>query len=104
CGTPVRAATSGTVHISHPSWAGHALVKISTRGPGSLTTWYAHMHTISAHNGDSVKAGEAIGGVGAEGNATGCHLHFEVHPTGGSIYQDPTDPVTWLKKHGAYKK
>lgn len=102
CGTPVLAATDGTVHISHPSWAGRTLVKISTRGKGSLTTWYAHMQTTHVTDGDKVKAGEHIGDTGAEGNATGCHLHFEVHPTGGSIYQDPTNPVKWLKKHGAY--
>jgi len=78
--------------------------KISARGKGSLTVWYAHMQAKHVNNGDTVKAGDHIGDIGTEGNSTGCHLHFEVHPKGGSIYQDPTDPVKWLKKHGAYKK
>ena len=44
-------------------------------------------------------AGQQIGEVGDLGNATGCHLHFEVHPRGGSIYQDDVDPSAWLKAH-----
>ncbi len=46
CGTPVLAATSGTVVVRHDqSWAGPSLVQVST-GTGQLTTWYAHMRTV----------------------------------------------------------
>ena len=96
CGTPVLAATSGTVIIrSDQSWAGPWLVQVST-GPGQLTTWYAHMQKINVTDGAYVKAGQRLGEVGELGNATGCHLHFEVHPRGGSIYEDPIDPSVWL--------
>lgn len=96
CGTAVYAATAGTVIIDRTqSWAGPWLVKIST-GPGKLTTWYAHMQNVSVSAGDTVKAGQVLGKVGAEGNTTGCHLHFEVHPRGGRIYEDPIDPSAWL--------
>jgi murein DD-endopeptidase MepM/ murein hydrolase activator NlpD/endonuclease/exonuclease/phosphatase family metal-dependent hydrolase len=99
CGTPVRAATAGTVVIdSGQAWAGTWLVEVST-GPGRLTTWYAHMQALHVANGELVQAGQPIGEVGARGNATGCHLHFEVHPNGGSIYQDGVDPSQWLKTH-----
>lgn len=47
CGTPVLAATSGTVHIDQTEpWAGTWLVQIST-GLGRLTTWYAHTCSAS---------------------------------------------------------
>ncbi len=96
CGTPVLAATDGVVHIrTDQPWAGPWLVQVST-GPGRLTTWYAHMQRVTAHEGQRVVGGQVIGAVGAMGNATGCHLHFEVHPRGGAIYEDPVDPSDWL--------
>jgi murein DD-endopeptidase MepM/ murein hydrolase activator NlpD len=99
CGTPVLAATAGTVIIrTDQSWAGRWLVQVST-GIGQLTTWYAHMRAVSAHNGEQVSPGQQIGEVGDLGNATGCHLHFEVHPQGGSIYQDSVNPNPWLAQH-----
>jgi murein DD-endopeptidase MepM/ murein hydrolase activator NlpD len=101
CGTPVLAATAGKIEIlTDQPWAGRWLVMLST-GPGKLTTWYAHMEALAATAGQHVKAGQIIGRVGEEGNATGCHLHFELHPDGGSIYQDSTDPDPWLKAVGA---
>jgi endonuclease/exonuclease/phosphatase family metal-dependent hydrolase len=66
-------------------------------GIGQLTTWYAHMQAVTVADGETVTAGQRIGAVGALGNATGCHLHFEVHPRGGSIYQDSVDPSAWLR-------
>lgn len=100
CGTPVFAVHAGTVEFdsSHKSWAGPNFVRITT-GPGQLATWYAHMETRSVEEGQQVQAGQQIGTVGTLGNSSGCHLHFEVHPRGGSIYEDPVDPVTWLAAH-----
>lgn len=99
CGTPVLAATNGTVIIktgSGWSWAGNWLVQIQTAGAGSLTTWYAHMRKLDVTNGEQVTAGQQIGEVGDLGNATGCHLHFEVHPNGGGYMEDDIDPDPWL--------
>jgi murein DD-endopeptidase MepM/ murein hydrolase activator NlpD len=102
CGTPVLAATAGEIEIlSDQAWAGPWLVMVST-GQGKLTTWYAHMEALAVTAGQHVKAGQIIGEVGAQGNATGCHLHFELHPDGGNIYQDTTDPDPWLKAVDAY--
>lgn len=104
CGTTVRAVTSGTVQVvTDQGWAGPWLVKIST-GPGRLSTWYAHMMKVGVKNNQKVRAGQPIGLVGTEGNSSGCHLHLEYHPRGGSIYEDSTDPVPWLRKAGAYPK
>ena len=101
CGAPVLAAHSGTVRIlTDQPWAGRWLVQVEVAA-GRLTTWYAHMQSVSVGDGDWVQAGQVLGDVGQEGNATGCHLHFEVHPRGGSIYEDPIDPSTWLAQKSA---
>lgn len=100
CGTPVLAAHDGTVVIdTSQSWAGPQLVQVST-GTDDLTTWYAHMQAVSVAEGAQVAGGQQIGAVGTEGNSTGCHLHFEVHPRNGSIYEDPIDPAQWLIAQG----
>lgn len=96
CGTTVLAATDGVVTVrTDQAWAGRWLVEIST-GSGSVMTWYAHMQAISVRTGDRVAAGQEIGAVGDLGNATGCHLHFEVHPDGGDTTVNPTD---WLQEN-----
>jgi len=102
CGTPVLAVNDGTVTIrTDQGWSGPWLVMVST-GTGELTTWYAHMQALLVSDGQQVVAGQQIGVVGQRGNATGCHLHLEVHPSGGSIYQDNIDPSAWLRTVGIY--
>ena len=51
-------------------------------------TFYAHMNTVKVKTGMSVIQGAVIGTVGATGNVTGPHLHFEVR----------TNPV-WNRKN-----
>ena len=103
CGTPVLAATNGKVIIrTDQGWAGRWLVEVCT-GAGP-----AH-HLVRPHadarrrTRPAVSAGQQIGEVGDLGNATGCHLHFEVHPQGGSIYEDNVDPTAWLQRTSAEK-
>jgi murein DD-endopeptidase MepM/ murein hydrolase activator NlpD len=100
CGTAVLAATAGTVEIeTDQAWAGTWLVKVVT-GPHSVATWYAHMQKLAVSPGQPVRAGLQLGDVGARGNATGCHLHFEVHLHNGSIYgPDNVDPSQWLTQN-----
>ncbi len=101
CGTPVVAATAGTVEVrTDQPWSGRWLVIVRS-GSGTVATWYAHLESLSVAHGQQVRAGQVIGEVGSEGNSTGCHLHFEYHPAGGSIYEDAADPVAWLRAVGA---
>lgn len=99
CGTPVKASTGGTIVVdTTQAWAGTWLVKVVT-APHGVATWYAHMQQLTVVAGQTVAAGQVIGMVGTRGNSTGCHLHFEVHPTNGTIYQDPVNPSVWLDQH-----
>ncbi len=101
CGTTVLAATGGTIEIdTSQSWAGRWLVKVVT-GPTSIATWYAHMQKLDVVSGQRIITGQQIGEAGALGNATGCHLHFEVHLHNGSIYgPDNVNPSQWLAAAG----
>ncbi|TDD61854.1 peptidase M23, partial [Kribbella antibiotica] len=87
-GTPVRAVTSGTIRVEHPSWAGN-LIRID-HGNG-FETLYAHLSQVNVTDGQQVVAGQRIGAVGTEGNSTGPHLHFEVRIGG-----DPVNPMPFL--------
>lgn len=51
----------------------------------------AHCSAIVATVGQQVRQGEAIGFVGAAGNSTGNHLHFEVWKNGERV-----DAMSWL--------
>jgi len=46
--------------------------------PNGTKTRYAHMEKISVSVGLYVKQGEILGTMGRTGDATGCHVHFEV--------------------------
>lgn len=97
CGTPIYAAHAGIVAIDTDEWwAGPHLVQVST-GVGKLASWYAHMQSISVRAGQQVAPGQKIGEAGAEGNATGCHLHLSVHADGS--YASHIDPTKWLKEN-----
>ena len=59
---------------------------------GGFSTLYAHCKSIAVTSGEAVKMGEKVAEVGATGNATGAHLHFEVHE--GETYLNPIYYVT----------
>jgi murein DD-endopeptidase MepM/ murein hydrolase activator NlpD len=78
-GTPLVAVEAGSANFSTNRLGGNA---IWLTGASGTKYYYAH---LSAWEGSSrsVSQGEVIGYVGATGNTTANHLHFEVHPGGG---------------------
>lgn len=78
-GTPIRAAASGIVIFAKAGWNGRFGDLIIIDHPNGTETLYAHESAIFTHAGDHVSQGDIIGLVGATGDATGPHVHFEVH-------------------------
>ncbi|MFF1352204.1 M23 family metallopeptidase [Streptomyces sp. NPDC058322] len=91
-GTPVMAATDGTVRTQLNSAYGN--MAIVTMADGT-ETWYCHLSSTKIRSGP-VKAGDVIAYSGDTGNSTGPHLHFEVRPGGGAA----VNPLPWLRSHG----
>jgi murein DD-endopeptidase MepM/ murein hydrolase activator NlpD len=80
CGTPILAAAEGlVVDVSEDnSWSSGYGNYITIEHPNNTKTRYAHLKDIAVSLGDYVRQGAAIGAMGETGEATGCHLHFEV--------------------------
>lgn len=88
-GTPILAAAAGIVISVGDGGPYGNLTQI--QHPDGVQTWYAHQSEIRVKVGDRVRPGTVIGAVGATGNTTGPHLHFEVR-VGGAL----ADPRAWL--------
>jgi len=84
-GAPVLAAADGEiVRFWNSELGGTSIYQADTSG--QLIYYYAHLSSRAEHlsEGDRVRQGEIIGYVGATGNATTPHLHFEIHRTSGA--------------------
>lgn len=99
CGTPMVAAQGGTVRIAkadHPRAGNYLVITGETSG---LDYVYMHLQAPpTVETGDSVATGQSLGAVGDTGNASGCHLHFELWSApgwyrGGS----PMDPLPHVR-------
>lgn len=88
-GTDVYAAADGSVLsvISEYEINKGSGKKIVLQHSDVYQTQYTHLDTIYVKEGQQVKAGERIAGVGSTGLSTGPHLHFEIWENGEA--QDP---------------
>jgi murein DD-endopeptidase MepM/ murein hydrolase activator NlpD len=87
-GTPVRAAAAGVVTYSNDTVRGYGNMVLIDHGNGFVTA-YAHNSENLVSPGTRVAAGEVIALVGATGNATGPHVHFEVRRSGRTVNPRP---------------
>lgn len=102
-GTPILAIADGRVAFAGAVSSGYAhLILIEHTVSGRrVFSGYAHMYADGIHvrKGDVVTAGQHIADVGADGKATGPHLHLEIRPD--RTYASAIDPAPWLARHGA---
>ncbi|MFF7440951.1 peptidoglycan DD-metalloendopeptidase family protein [Streptomyces sp. NPDC008122] len=100
-GTPVKAASAGTVVKAGPNGGGdgpaygNAIVIKHANGTYSQ---YAHLSKIQVHIGQKVGAGQRIALSGNTGNSSGPHLHFEIRTT--PNYGSAVNPMSFLRAHG----
>ncbi|MCW2523956.1 MAG: rane protein [Frankiales bacterium] len=95
-GSPIVAVGDGVVIEAGPSEGfGHWIVIQHSNGDVSI---YGHMYSVLVSVGQVVHAGQLIAHIGADGEATGPHLHFGVRQ--GGMTGPYLDPVPWLTARG----
>ncbi len=88
-GTPIIASADGTVkRVEHTKDFGITIEIVHDR---DFTTIYAHCQNPRVRNGQSVKRGDIIAGVGTTGKTSGPHLHYEIRIAG-----VPVDPLNYI--------
>jgi murein DD-endopeptidase MepM/ murein hydrolase activator NlpD len=90
-GTPVTAARSGEVVWAGWRDGGWGNEVTIAHGSG-VRTIYAHLSRVDVRVGESVTTDTQVGLVGATGDATGPHLHFQVDLRGAAV-----DPLPALQ-------
>jgi murein DD-endopeptidase MepM/ murein hydrolase activator NlpD len=83
-GARVGAAASGCVVSAGWDAGGYGNLVVLSHGSG-MTSWYAHLGTITVRRGNCVAVGTRLGTVGATGHASGPHLHFELRLRGAVV-------------------
>jgi len=79
---PIYATHSGTAQVKPNTWpAGNYLAIV---GDGYKTA-HAHLNRYAVQDGQQVQRGDVIGYVGATGDASGPHLHYEVWKDGQNV-------------------
>ena len=81
---------------------------VTIRHDDGMVSLYAHLDSIDVAIGQHLTIGTKIGTMGATGNATGAHLHLELHngaykypPNGSNPYTATwiTNPLAWIEDH-----
>ncbi|MGA8258203.1 MAG: peptidoglycan DD-metalloendopeptidase family protein, partial [Nocardioides sp.] len=95
CGTPVLAATAGTVElVSDDTAAGPWLIRVRS-GARDVITEYAHVQNPVVAGGSTVLVGQQVAEVGDLGNVASCALGLTITA---NVDSTPVrvDPVRWL--------
>ena len=85
----VYATASGVVRFASWNYGYGRCIEIEHAF--EFTTKYAHLHRLFVKRGDSIIKGQAIACMGATGDVTGQHLHYEITHDG-----KPIDPLPYI--------
>lgn len=102
-GTPIHVIADGVVTHAGEGIDGRSsmlvIVEHDIEGE-TVYSWYNHMYAdgVYVEEGQELRAGDVIGGVGSNGNSTGPHLHLEIHLDDEGT---TTDPGAFLADHDA---
>jgi peptidoglycan hydrolase-like protein with peptidoglycan-binding domain len=91
-GTPVYTARAGRVVYADWADGGWGFLVVVDHGHHERT-FYAHLSRIDVRRSVWIAQGVRVGAVGATGDATGPHLHFEVRVRGAAV-----DPLRALPR------
>ncbi|MFC5677822.1 M23 family metallopeptidase [Aeromicrobium endophyticum] len=93
CGTPVRAAATGTIlqQYFNGAYGNRIILNNGVKRGVSVVTTYNHLSRFALKAGAKVQRGQVIGYSGTTGYSTGCHLHFMVLTNGSTV-----NPAGWL--------
>ena len=89
-GAPVTVAATGTVAFVGDNIKNFGKL-VLVKHDGGIITAYAHLSEIAVKEGDVLRAGQAIGSVGATGRVDSPQLHFEIRKS-----RQPVDPRTLI--------
>ncbi len=113
CGLDILSSAYGGDGIIHPVYAGVVLKVVrndasygnyvEVKHPDGYISLYAHLKTIYIKKGMTVSEKTALGVEGMTGNATGRHLHLEIHQ-GAYHYPAAINPLRFIEEGMETKK
>jgi murein DD-endopeptidase MepM/ murein hydrolase activator NlpD len=89
-GTPVHCTADG--RVAYAGWeGGYGKLVIVDHGNG-FQTYYGHLSEIRTSAGAELQRGDEVGLMGATGNTTGPHVHYEIR-----LYGAPVNPIQYMQ-------
>ena len=82
-GSPIHATADG--EVSYAGWEGGYGKLVIVRHGNGYCTYYGHLSEIKTAVGKPIHRGDVVGLMGATGNTTGPHLHYEVRVFGAAV-------------------
>jgi murein DD-endopeptidase MepM/ murein hydrolase activator NlpD len=89
-GSPIHATADG--EVAYAGWEGGYGKLVIVRHGNGYATYYGHLSELRTSVGKPIKRGDVVGLMGATGNTTGPHLHYEVRVFGAAV-----NPVKYLQ-------